>query len=286
MTPMLLIIVALAAGPTTANVTADRADLRLSEHATLTLTVEGDAPLRVTPPAAWLPGVDATWRLRPLRPARLDDLSPTRQRWTLRLRADPDVPGEGPLQLAPVRVLAGTDDAPREVAFPPLAMRVVATVVLGRDGPRPPTEVEAPAPSTPTASLVMPVTIGVAVGVVLVAAIVRGRRSSSRSIEQDSARSRFERELDSLRGDAVPDALFPAQLSAAVRAYIEDVDGLPALRRTPREIEPLAVGAERLQPLPELLRQCDDARFSETPVSAETRTLLLAAAAKLAPGSP
>lgn len=286
MTPMLLILVAFAADPTTATVTTDRADLRLSEHAALTVIVEGDAPLRVTPPAAWLPAADPTWRLRPLGPARLDDLTPTRQRWTLSLRADPDVPGEVALQLASVRVLAGTDDAPREVTFPPLTMRVVATVVLGRDGPRPPTDVEAPAPSTPTASVVMPATIGFAVGAALVAAIIWGRRSSAQSIVQDSARSRFERELESLRGDAVPDAQFPARLSAAVRAYIEDVDGLPALRRTPREIEPLAVGAERLHPLPELLRKCDDARFSETPVSPETRALLLAAAAKLAEGLP
>ncbi len=285
MTPVLLIVVALAAGPTTATVTADRADLRLSGHATLTLIVEGDTPLRVTPPAAWLPGADPTWRLRPLGPAVVEDLSPTRQRWTLSLRADPDVPGEAALQLAPVRVLAGTDDVPREVTFPPLTMSVVATVVLGRDGPRPPTDVEAPAPSAASASLALPVTIGAAIAALVLAAVVRGRRSSARSSVQDSARSRFERELASLRGDGVPDALFPAHLSAAVRAYVEDADGLPALRRTPREIEPLAVGAERLLPLPELLRQCDDARFSDTPVRAETRALLLAAAAKLVEGS-
>ena len=286
MTPLLVLIAAVAAGPTTATATADRSDLRLSEHAKLTLTVEGDTPLRVTPPAAWLPGADPTWRLRPLGPASVEDLSPTRQRWTLSLRADPDVPGEGSLQLAPVRILAGTDDTAREVTFPPLPMRVVATVVLGRDGPRPPTEVEAPAPSTSSASAVMPVTIGTAIGAILLAAILWSRRSSTRSVVPDSPRSRFERELESLRGGAVPDVLFPARLSAAVRAYVEDADGLPALRRTPREIEPLAVGAERLQPLAELLRQCDDARFSETPVGHETLVLLLEAAAKLAAGSP
>ena len=281
-----MLLVLLATGPVTATATADRAELRLSEHATLTLTVEGDAPLRVTPPASWLPGVDAAWRLRALGPARVEDLSPTRQRWTQTLRADPDVPGETPLQLAPVRVTAGTDTAPGGVSFPPLALRVVATVVLGRDQPRPPTDVEEPVAATPSTLGVWPVGIVSCVGVAVLAAWVWRRRRFPLTALPESPRGRFERELADLGGEGIPAAEFPARLSAAVRSYVEAVDGLPALRRTPREIEPLAEGAARLHDLPELLRRCDEARFSQVPLDANDRAALLAVAAKLVEGSP
>ena len=276
------LLVLLLAGPVTATGTADRADLRLSEHATLTLTVEGDAPLRVTPPAAWLPGVDAAWRLRPLGPARVEDVSPTRQCWTLTLRADPDAPGETPLQLAPARVTAGTDAEAREVAFPPLALRVVATVVLGRDQPRPPTDVEGPEAATPATVSVWPVAVAVAVAVL--AALAWRRRRLTRLAAPETPRGRFGRVLAELHGEGVAD--FPARLSVAVRRYVEAVDGLPALRRTPREIGPLAEGAARLHALPELLRRCDEARFLPVPLDAESRAALLATAAKLAEGTP
>ena len=280
-----MLLALIVAGPVTATATTDRAELRLSEHATLTLTVVGDAPLRVTPPAAWLPGVEAAWRLRPLGPARVEDLSPTRQRWTLTLRADPDVPGEVPLQLTPVRVTAGTDAAPGEVAFPPLTLRVVATVVLGRDQPRPPTDAEEPRPDPPT-----PATpaywVAAVVALTLLAALAWGRRRTARAAATESPRGHFERELAKLGTEGVPTEEFPARLSAAVRGYVEAVDGLPALRRTPREIEPLAEGAARLHDLPELLRRCDEARFSQVPLDAEVRATLLASAAKLIEGSP
>lgn len=278
------LIVLLLAGPVTATATADRADLRLSEHATLTLTVEGDAPLRVTPPAAWLPGVGAAWRVRPLGPARVEDLSPTRQRWTLTLRADPDMPGETPLQLADVRVTAGDEVGPRGVAFPPLALRVVAAVVVGRDQPSPPTGVEEPAAVTPVGSNRTPFVIALTFALALMAAFAWRRRRIDRAAAPESPRGRFERALADLRGGEA--AEFPARLSAAVRSYVEAVDGLPALRRTPREIEPLAEGAARLQYLPELLRRCDDARFSPVPLEAAHRDELLASAAKLARDPP
>lgn len=278
------LLVLLLAGPVTAKATADRADLRLSEYATLTLTVEGDTPLRVTPPAAWLPGVGAAWRLRSLGPARVEDVSPTRQRWTLTLRADPDAPGGALLQLASVRVTASTDDTPREVAFPPVALRVVTTVVLGRDQPRPPTDVEEPEAATRAVLSLRPVAAVSALGVAGLAALAWRRRRFTRSAAPETPRERFEGELAGLRGESVPE--FPARLSAAVRRYVEAVDGLPALRRTPREIGPLAEVAARLHDLPELLRRCDEARFSPVPLDAESRAALLAAATKLAEGSP
>ncbi len=279
-----MLLVLLVSGPVTAAATADRADLRLSGYATLTLAVEGDAPLRVTPPAAWLPGVGAAWRLRPLAPARVEDVSPTRQRWTQTLRADPDVPGDNPLQLAPVRVTAGTDAEPREVAFPPLTLLVVATVVLGRDPPRPATDLEEPEVTIPAVRSVWPVVAVPAVGAAALAALAWRRQRLARSAAPETARGRFERELADLRGDDA--AEFPARLSAAVRGYVEAVDGLPAPRRTPREIEPLAAGAARLRDLPELLRRCDEARFSQVTLDAESRATLLAAATKLAEGTP
>lgn len=275
-----LLILTLAGGPVTAAATADRADLRLSEHATLTLTLEGDTPLRVTPPAAWLPGPGAAWRLRPLGPARVEDLSPTRQRWTLSLRADPDAPGEGPLQVTAAQVTAGAEFTPRDVPFPPVAMRVVATVALGRDRPRPPTDVEDAEEPLPSATSVSPLIAAAGVGVAVLAALA-WRRRSVRTAAPDTPRGRFERELDYMRGEAVPGEQFPARLSAAVREYVEAVDGLPARRRTPREIEPLADAAGRLHDLPELLRKCDEARFSRLPVGAEARADLIATAAAL-----
>ena len=280
-----MLLVLLVAGPVTATATADRTELRLSESATLTLTVEGDAPLRVTPPAAWLPGADPMWRLRPLGPARVEDVTPSRQRWTLTLRADPDVPGETPLQLATAQVTAGTDAEPREVAFPPLTLRVVATVVLGRDQPRPPTDVEEPQPEPPTPATPAYWAAAV-VALTLLAALTWGRRRSARTAVPESPRGHFERELANLRTETVPREEFPARLSAAVRRYVEAVDGLPALRRTPREIAPLAAQAARLHDLPELLRRCDEARFSHAPLDAEVRAELLASAARLAGGSP
>ena len=281
-----MLLVLLAAGPVTATATADRAELRLSEHATMTVTVEGDTPLRVTPPAAWLPGVDAAWRLQPLGPARVEDLSPSRQRWTLTLRADPAVPGDTPLQLAPVRVTAGTDAEPREVALPPVSLRVVASVVLGRDQPRPPTDVEDPVAAIASAASARPVVITSGVVVALLVALAWRRRRSTRAAQPETPRGRFERELVQLRTQSIPDTTFPARLSAAVRAYVEAVDGLPALCRTPREIEPLAEGAARLRDLPELLRRCDEARFSQVRLDDGLRAGLLAAAAKLAEGPP
>jgi len=278
------LLVLLLAGPVTVTASADRTELRLSEQATLTLTVEGDAPLRVAPPAAWLPGVDAAWRLRPLGPTRVEEVSPTRQRWTLTLCADPDVPGDVSLQLAPVRVTAGTDAESREVAFPPMVLRVVATVVIGRDQPRLPTDVEEPDPEPPAIVSVWPAAVASAFGVAALSASVWRRQRVTRSATPETPRGRFVRELTDLHGEVV--AEFTARLSDAVRRYVEAADGLPTLRRTPREIAPLAEGAARLRDLPELLRRCDEARFSRVPLDADSRAALLAAAAKLAEGPP
>ena len=211
-------------------------------------------------------------------------MSPARQRWTLRLRADPDVPGDLTLQVAPVLVTAGTDAGPREVPFPAVPLRVTTSVVLGRDGPRPPTDVKDPPPADAAPSVLPVVVAGVAFGVAFVALLLLRRRRSRSLAGAETPRSRFEREVAELRDAVFPDGEFAARLSSLVRAYVEAAEGLPAPRRTPREIGPLAAGVVRLQTLPDLLQRCDAARFSGAALNTEARAELLAAALRLAAG--
>jgi hypothetical protein len=256
--------------------TADRTDIRLSESATVTLSVEGDTPLRVTPPASWQPA-GVAWRVFALGPPSVTDLSPTRQRWAVRLRADPLLPGAVPLALPAVAVQAGRDRVASEVTPPPVTIAVTASVTLG-DKPRPPTDIEmTPGDAGTSLDWRLPLATA-AVVAVLVVAVRYPRRK--RGAAADSPRARYLRELDGLKSAAAAD--FSGRLSALVRAYAEAADGLPAPRRTARELAPLTIDTPRLASLADLVRRLDDARFAGVPPSPVERAALLEDASRLA----
>ena len=272
-----MILLLLLAG-TTATVTADRGVIRLSEVATLTVAVEGQTPLRVTPPPSWQPAGEA-WRVGPFRSPSVTDLSPTRQRWTVTLRADPLLPGAVPLALPPLSVQAGRDRTATEVTLPPVTVAVTSSVTPG-DSPRPPTEIEPTPPEdsgTPLDWRFWAALIAV-VALLLIVALRFPR--PKRFTAPGSPRERFQRELDGLKSAAAAD--FTPRLSAAVRAYAEAADGLPAPRRTARELGPLTAETPRLGALADLVRRLDDARFSGEPLSPGARDKFLTDAARLA----
>lgn len=277
---MTFLLLLTLVSPTTANAVANRNELRLSEIVTITVTIEGDTPLRVTPPASWQPSGDRTWTVMPDGPARIEEITPGRQRWTLRLTADPAMPGDLTVTLPPANVQVGQEASATATMFPPVAVRVTSSVNPG-DMPRPPTDIEPTPPETDGGG-----SLGRwfwaafwLVGIALFVAAVRWPRRRRGTSALDP-RQRFLHDLDALK--QTDDGEFAASLSATVRAYAEAADGLPAPRRTAREIAPLTTQTPRLGSLAELLGRCDEARFSGEPLTLDARAKLLADAARLA----
>src|SRR5688572_12688501 len=90
--------------------------IRLSETTAVTLTVEGDAPIAATT-GEWLADESAiSWRIKKIGQANITPLANGRERWTLELQVEPDVPGKPvTLQLRPQSFRFGSNASPQMV---------------------------------------------------------------------------------------------------------------------------------------------------------------------------
>ena len=120
----------LLAPDLTANVIVDRSTIRLSDHAIITVSVEGPAPLAVEIPADWLAEESsANWRAKAIAPAKIETLTNGRERWSISLRVDPYATGDPiTITLKSLDVRSGQNAGPQHVDLPSVTVRVTTDV--------------------------------------------------------------------------------------------------------------------------------------------------------------
>ena len=262
-------------------VTIDRNVIRLSESVRITLSLEGDTPLRVDLPKEWLDELSAkAWRLRPQSTAVVEDQPNGQQRWSQSFRVDPYIPGETiHLGFTVVNVQAGADRESRAISWKSLEVRVITTVkgdaiseMRGGTGiellPEPPDS-----PRTFPPWLLVTFLAAFAV-MTLVARIGRRRRNrlTVLTIEQQAL----------VKLDNIPDGSLPADI---LRQYIEARTGIAVLHLTTPEL------LQSLQPrcLPDLqtvLERCDLAKFADVTPDENERIEMIEMAKRFVTSAP
>src|SRR5262245_10733635 len=147
------------------------AEVPLAGAVSLTLEIEGTAPLAVDAPAFT---IVSGWRVRGVARPETAALPGGRQRWRQSARLTPDRPGDVPLMPPTIRVRPGGRETAVEITWQPLAVRV--TTALPRadvDEARPVTAPEPAPPEEPNpwpglALAALVAAAGVAAGVVAV----------------------------------------------------------------------------------------------------------------------
>ena len=251
-------------------VTIDRNVIRLSESVRITLSLEGDTPLRVDLPKELLDELSTkSWRIRPQSAAIVEDQPNGQQRWSQSFRVDPYIPGEAVhLGFATVNVQAGTDRESKAISWKSLEVRVTTTVtgdafseMRGGTGIELLPEPVASQREFPPWVLA---TFLIAFAVMVMATGIGRRvrkRQTVRTIEQQA-----------LAGlDNIPNGATPADI---LRQYIEARTGIAVLHLTTPEL------LQSLQPrsLPDLqtlLERCDLAKFSGVTPDANDRFELI-----------
>jgi hypothetical protein len=261
----------------TAQVQADRTQVRLSESVRVTLSVEGEAPLRVEVPGEILDEESAAaWRARPAGPVAVTDQPGGRQRWARTYRLDPYLPGK-PLHLgfAPARAFVGTDPQPKEVAWKPVDVTVTTEVTSAAEA-RPPTGIEELPPVRTAGSLADRVAAFAALGVaaVLVGAACAWLLRKRRRVPPPSPEEWAAAQLDELAPD---DPAFADRLSDVLRHYTEARTPVPATRLTTAEVRAGLAAAAGTLPADRLitvLEACDGVKFAARPLTPDDRDRL------------
>jgi hypothetical protein len=277
--------------PPTGTLTLDRDAARLSDTVRATVTVEGAAPLVVTPPAEVLAGdTAAAWAVTPDGPAAVEPLPGGRERWVQAYRLSPFLPGDGlAVRFAPFPVAAGGANA--EVAFPERSVTVRTAITDPKPADaRPITGVEDP-PGPPAGGAgvlgVVPV-VSVAAAVLLIvgAAVARRRRKPvppTPAAWAEAALAAAEKELEA---ETIPPALFADRLADVLRGYVERRYGLPATRRTTGELLAAAGADLPADAVRAVLEWADLAKFAgRVPAADECRRRAADARAVWTPGT-
>jgi hypothetical protein len=248
-------------------ITADRAVLRLSDTAVVTVTVEGAIPLRVEVPKDLLAGASADiWKIAPVDAARTEALPGSRERWVQQYQATPFQPGAGlPLEFNPFRVKAGPAVELVPLSDRPLSFNVETNLVGAKaDDVRPATGVEEVPPlSDPPVGLPAVWAIAAAVLLMVVVGVVAGvRRRRQVPPVPPGAEA-----LAALDADPPP---LPDRVAEVVRRFLARRFGLPA--GTTTTVELLAAvkvntgwTAERVAELEAILAAGEVAKFAGVP---------------------
>jgi len=236
----------------------------LSEPVFITLRIEGAAPLVVRLPQMLLESSSAqSWKIEPIGNAERSSLGDSRDRWELKLRADPYTPGEAiPLQFVPFQVASGDAIEPVEVTWPARFVAVKTDFTANSWPPRPLTEIEpAPplsvAPGANSDSLV----IAIAAGFLLIALAtgvcrwLHQRKQKRQMIQQKLTR---EQELHAL-AEPLPDAEAAAGISAFLRRELERRDATVTAALTTQELAEQAKVPSTLQ---SILEKCDRVKYA------------------------
>lgn len=244
----------------------DRTALTLSDSLTVTLTIEGPAPLRVEPPLpSWLTEDSAAiWTARVLHPPVIESLADGQERWSVTLRLSPFVPGEAlPVQFSSARVTVGGEASPRIVSWDGLEVRVHTSVDVSGAEPRPITGWESlpnvPPPASETAPqdryLAPFALLALALLMLAIAARLRKRRRS----RLDPAQAAMS-ELGRLDASMEPRRLAD-RLARLIRMFLQRRHHVPAIRLTTDELDRVLAGVPQAKDWLRLLRACER-RFS------------------------
>jgi hypothetical protein len=240
----------------------DAGDIRLSGEVKLTLTVEGPAPLGVTPPKPFLTRSNV-WRVRedglPVR----EVLPNGREKWLQVYRLSPLVPGEPKVSLGALTIRpGGGQDLTIEWMAEPVVRVATSIENPTPDALRPATDIEHLPPTSPIEHGSSPWMFAIVPVLLLLAAaaLFLGKRKRPPAAPRDAAWA--ERELAA--ADLTAD-----RCAAVLRQYLAYRFGVPAETRTTPELAaalradgrlPDAVVAEWQA----FLDECDAARFSGT----------------------
>jgi hypothetical protein len=119
--------------PITVEVIADRENLRLSDTAIITLTIQGPAPLNLELPEIWLSETaNAHWSIRPIADGRIQSQIDGRDLWSIQFRVSPYQVGEKvELNWNSIVVRSGRDSQKLEI--PSKSFSVVTDVTSTRE---------------------------------------------------------------------------------------------------------------------------------------------------------
>lgn len=243
----------------------DQKTIRLSDHLYLTLKIEGNAPVEVDLPD---PLVDSpVWRVV-VYPSTSQSLGEGRERWQQMFRLSPLSSGTLRLTLAPIRFRTGSEVRDRVLRWSPQEIQVTSSIqepdlrsvrpVWGIE-PLPP---EAPERRGHAIGIAILSFVLVTVTFAVLLWLRRGRRALA-----DSPEERALRQLDKVEHD-VPTAVAAELIATALRTYLQERLGQPALRQTTSELirglqKESRLAASHLAEIERLLRYCDLAKYAD-----------------------
>lgn len=258
-------------GSAVCSIEVDRTSLTLADELSLTLRIEGPAPVEVELPQPFTRSKD--WRLRAL-PPKVSPLPNGRERWEQVVRAEAFQSGERvPLTFEPIRFRTGNELRDWTLTWPATDIQVQSSADepdLGQA--RPVTGLE---PLPTSESNRVPWLGLAALGVVLALLGVVARRSRARRAARDAhpPHLRAEAEIDAALAGPPADA--PMKLAQALRDYCETRFAIAATRQTTTEF---VLAMEKSRNLPDeslaalqaILVRCDVAKFAGAAVAPET----------------
>jgi hypothetical protein len=238
---------------------ASATKLQLTDSIQVTLTIEGDSPLRVEAPSEWL--LEAIpWRAKLLASPTLAELPGERSRWQAKLKLIADAPSDKWLvQLRAVRVQAGQGLA-QELSFTPLEFEVRSSRTT--EEIRGPMDVEeAPVAQKNSLAKVWYILAGGLIVVTSLSSVVWAKRRRRSGDSALSPADKLRRELDRLSQSNISDPDFAEGLANALRRFLEQTRGFPATQRTTGELAPWLID-NALTELIQVLSRCDEVRFA------------------------
>lgn len=260
--------------PPTVTAKAVPESIRLSDTTTVTLTVEGDAPISATT-GDWLADESAmSWRIKRIGQANVTPLSNGRERWSLELQIEPDLPGKPvALQLRPQSFRFGSNASPQMLEWPTLSIEVTTQAKADAGDARLITGIEA-VPDPPPWNW-RPVVVVFAVNILLFAIglavlLRRDFRRADPKLTYDWLRQ----QLTDLESEANPTQQ-AAGITSLLRHYVALQYGLITDCRTTAETEAEVLASANIPStfdrveFARLLNDCDRVKFDpvqSTPV--------------------
>jgi hypothetical protein len=265
---------------------------RLAVKLLLTLSVEGDAPIKVEGGALaeQVQALEKSGLWFSCEPAGPETHTPTgngRERWEAAVRLSPNPPKENTIELRPqpVEFTQGPDGKRDEVKWQPVKLRITTDVAkLDPKELRDITPPENPPPAPPSWTRWLLIGAGIAAAV---AGLVAGgwglRRRFATPARPPAPHEWAARELDRIDALGLPEAgeieRYHTLTSDVVRAYLERRFSLPASQQTTTEFLETMRRSPQLTPaqqslLRDFLERCDMAKFARAaPTPQESRAV-------------
>lgn len=261
----------LLLAPPTVTVKAVPESIRLSEATTVTLTVEGDAPIAATAGDLLADESAMSWRIKRIGQAKVTPLANGRERWTLELQIEPDVPGKPlTLQIRPQSFRFGSNASPQMVEWPALSVEVTTQARADAGDARSITGIEE-VPDPPPWNWRPVAGIAAILGLSLLGITILIRRNSRR-VEVVSTEDWLTQQFTKLEADPNPTRQ-AAGIAALLRGYVARKYGLITDCRTTAETEADVLAAANI-PLAfdrvefaQLLNDCDSLKFDPAATS-------------------